>query len=78
MGLFTRKFVRDCGAEVEVDGSFRFEGANNIEVIDYKAWAWDDRNDPDAPFVTLTDTENFRLYEELMADESTWEYDSYD
>lgn len=75
MSSFTRKFVRDNGEELEVDGSFRFESQNNIEVTEYKAWLWADRNTVGSPTVTLTDAEDFRLYEELMADPGTWEYD---
>ncbi len=75
MGCFTRRFLTDDGREIEVDGSYRFESVSNIELIEYKAWLYSDRENASAPFVTLTESEDFRLYEEIMADESTWEYD---
>lgn len=73
--LFTRRFTLDNGTEVEVDGAFRFENVNNIEITDYKAWRYEDRNDVNAPYVELTEAEDFRLYEEMMADDSIWGYD---
>lgn len=76
MTMFTRKFVSDSGTILEVDGSFRFESVNNIEILEYKAWRWADRNNPEAPTVELTSDEDFRLYEELMAADSTWEYNN--
>lgn len=75
MALFTRKFIRDDKTELEVDGAYRFESRENIEVTDYKAWLWSDRNNSDAPFVELTEAEDQRLYEEIMQDPGTWEYD---
>lgn len=75
MRLFTRKFIRDNGDELEVDGSFRIVSQTEIEITEYKAWLWKDRNDPSAPEFCLTDAEDERLYDELFAADSTWEYD---
>lgn len=72
---FTSKFVNDAGVELEVDGSYRFAEHDEIEIVDYKAWRLVDANDPSAPFVSLSDDEDARLYEELCADPNTWEYD---
>lgn len=75
MACFTRKFVNDKGVELEVDGSYRFESRENIEITDYKAWLWSDRNNASAPYVELTEAEDQRLYEEIMLDDRTWEID---
>lgn len=75
MSSFTRRFKSDKGVELEVDGSYRHEGTNSIEIIECAAWLWTDRNDEGSPLVDLTPTELERLHEELMADPATWEYD---
>ena len=72
MSSFTRAFVTDSKQKIEVDGSYRIVDSN-VEDLTYHAWLWKDRNDINAPFVTLTEAEEQRLYEELMNDSSTWE-----
>lgn len=75
MGIFTRKFTDSTGCELEVDGSYRIVSHDQLEIIDYKAWRWADRENPDAPFVTLSDADDERLHAELCLDPSAWEYD---
>jgi hypothetical protein len=78
MTLFTRKFMNDAGFELEVDGSYRLL-QNSIEDLEYKAWRVEDGNNINAPFVTLSEEEDNRLHEEIVGDESTWEYgDDYE
>ena len=75
MSSFTRKFKSDKGVALEVDGSYRHEGMNSIEITEVKAWLWIDRNNTEADMIELTPDEIDRLHEELMADPATWEYD---
>ena len=75
MPSFTREFRSDKGIKLEVDGYFRYEGMNSIEITESIAWRWEDRDNLAAPNYTLTDSEWDRLHEELMADPHTWEYD---
>lgn len=73
MPSFSRKFVRDNGAALEVDGSYRLL-LNSIDDLVYTAWLWKNRNDAKAPEVTLTAAEDDRLHEEIVNDPDTWEY----
>lgn len=75
MPSFTRQFRSDAGIKLEVDGYFRYEGTNSIEITESVAWRWEDRNNLAAPNYTLTAAESDRLHEELVADPQTWEYD---
>ncbi len=74
MTCFTRKFIRDDGTVLEVDGTFRiFDG--EVDDFEYKAWLYSDRNDPKAPYVKLTEKEDERLYDEVCDDPNTFDYD---
>jgi len=76
--MTSRPFIRDNLDKVEVDLTYRILGHNELEITEYTAWLWSDRNDVDAPEFQLNDNEVERLHEELHQDASTWEYSDYE
>lgn len=60
---------------LEVDGTFRYEGYNSIEIEEVTAWLWKDRNNAGASTFELNASELDRLHDELIQDPTTWEYD---
>lgn len=68
MTSFIRKFIRDDGTEVEIDGTVRL-WQDSLEIESYDC-------DPECE---LTPAEDERLHAELALDPGTWEIpDDYD
>lgn len=69
MALHSRKFTRDDGTVLNVDGTVRCEGRGLAWYYDeYQCWREQDADNPDAPLVTLTADEEIRLDEEVAED----------
>lgn len=82
-----RRFTRDDGSVLEVDysisggsagafgyGTHQFDEAPcGVEVEIEDAWLLADAENPDAPRVRLTESEEQRFAEEVNADPATWE-----